>query len=128
MMPLPITSLTAALAAILLLILSFMVSAGRGKAKVNIGDGGDEMLIRRIRAQGNFVEYVPMALILIGLNETAGANATLLWVLSAALLAGRISFAHGINTGMMATRAGGMMLTYLVLLIASITLLIGWFG
>jgi uncharacterized protein len=128
MMSLPITSLTAALAAILLLILSFIVSAGRGKAKVDLGDGGNEMLIRRIRAQGNFVEYVPMALILIGLNEMAGANGTLLWVLAAALLVGRIAFAHGIIASVMATRAGGMMLTYLALLIASVTLLIGWFG
>lgn len=128
MPPLPITSLTAALAALILIVLSFIVSAGRGKAKVDVGDGGNEMLVRRIRAQGNFVEYVPMALILIGLNELAGANATLLWAMAVALLAGRIAFAHGMLASVLATRAGGMLLTYATLLAGAVTLLIGWFG
>ena len=38
------------------------VAKTRGDVRVAIGDGGNTVLQRRIRVQGNFTEYVPMAL------------------------------------------------------------------
>ncbi len=70
---LPVTSLVASLAAIALIVLSISVSLRRMKVDTRIGFGSDEILMRRIRAQGNFTEYVPLVLILLGLAEYRGA-------------------------------------------------------
>ncbi len=58
-----------ALAAIILRTLSINVIVERRKNKVSIGDDGNRTLLRRIRAQGNFIEYTPIFLIsLIGIE------------------------------------------------------------
>ena len=58
-----------ALAAIILYRLSVNVIIERRKNKVSIGDDGNKKLMRRIRAQGNFIEYTPIFLIsLIGIE------------------------------------------------------------
>ena len=59
-MPL-ITPLYAALAAVILIVLSLRVIGARRSHRVAIGDGADEDLARRIRAHGNFTEYTPLA-------------------------------------------------------------------
>lgn len=64
---LPITSTVAAFAAIGLIALSVPVSLRRMAVKQPLGPGDDPALLRRIRAQGNFTEYVPIVLILLGL-------------------------------------------------------------
>ncbi len=73
-MPL-ITPLYAALAAVILIVLSLRVIGARRSRRVAIGDGADEDLARRIRAHGNFTEYAPLALVLILLLELGGAPA-----------------------------------------------------
>jgi len=60
-----VSMITAGLLGILLLFLSGHVIAGRVKFKIDIGDGGNEQMRQRIRAQANFTEYVPLALLLI---------------------------------------------------------------
>ena len=54
----------AAIFAVMLVALSLRVAKTRGDVQIAIGDGGNIVLQRRIRVQGNFVEYVPMALLL----------------------------------------------------------------
>lgn len=130
-MPFPITSLYAGIAALLLVVLSLRVIRARYATRIEIGDGGDPGLIRRIRAQANFVEYVPVALIVIALAEANGAERWLLHALGAGLIVGRV--AHGIGfvatAGPGAGRAIGMLLTYLVLVaggLVAITQAVGW--
>ncbi|NNC55212.1 MAG: hypothetical protein HKO07_05785, partial [Pseudomonadales bacterium] len=53
-----ITLLYAGLLSILLLVLSYRVVQIRRQG-IALGDGGDLTLQRRIRAHGNFTEYVP---------------------------------------------------------------------
>ena len=65
-----VTMITAGILALLLLFLASYVIAGRVKFKIDLGDGGNETIRRRIRAQANFTEYVPVALILMMLVET----------------------------------------------------------
>src|SRR5256885_16360168 len=72
--PIPITALYAGVLGILLVVISARVSVLRAKFKVMFGDGGKEPLMRAIRAQGNFTEYVPLALLLIGMVEWAGTK------------------------------------------------------
>jgi len=54
------------------LTLTSLVFMRRRKLLVALGDAGDLTLLRRIRAQGNFVEWAPLVLILIVLTELQG--------------------------------------------------------
>lgn len=74
--------------------------AGRVRAaqKIMIGDGGNEAMVRRMRAQANFVEYTPFFLILLALVELATGSATWLWAVGAAYILVRIAHAFGMDS------------------------------
>ena len=116
---LPITLATAGALGLIGLTLAFRVTMGRGKHKVYMGDGGNPDMIVLIRTHANFVEYVPLMLVLLGLLEFGGANRTALMVGAAVLVAARISHAIGMG-GPMALRVGGAMATYILLAASSI--------
>ena len=118
-MALPITSLFVAFFTIFLVALSFPVTLRRIKIGAPTGDAPDEILRRRIRAQGNFTEYVPLGLIAIGLVEAAHAPALFVVGLGASLALGRVSHAAGMWTGAAALRVVGMVLTYTALIMAA---------
>ena len=85
-MILPVTMIFAGVAAILNIWLAIRVGQVRGSEEVSIGDGGNEAVIRRMRAHSNYVEFTPFVLILIGGIELAvsGAPAPLcLWIVAA---------------------------------------------
>ena len=94
---LPVVSTVAALAAVALVAMSISVSLRRMKVGVGIGFGEDKLLLRRIRAQGNFTEYVPLALIILALAEYRQAPAGVLWTIAALLVAGRCLHFVGIH-------------------------------
>jgi uncharacterized membrane protein YecN with MAPEG domain len=96
-MLLPITLTLAAAAALLNLWLGIRVSRVRMANKVLHGDGGCDLLMKRMRAQANFVEYTPFVLILFGLVELASGPQTWLWVLALAYVIGRIAHAFGMD-------------------------------
>lgn len=121
---LPITSLVAALAAVSLVALSLPVSMRRMKVGTEIGMGDDPALLRRIRAQGNFIEYVPLGLILLALAEYRAVAAGLLWAIAGLLVVGRLLHATGILSGSTPLRAAGMMATYGALLVGAGALVI----
>lgn len=125
----PVTLFTSAIMGILLVVLSLLVSTTRGKVKVPIGDGagkpGAEALLQAIRAQGNFIEYVPMALILLGATEASGATRLGSEIFAFLLILARISHAIGMREpGANPLRAAGALLTYLVLLGLSVEALL----
>ncbi|MCX7305168.1 MAG: MAPEG family protein [Hyphomicrobiales bacterium] len=119
----PVTSIIAALAAVALVAMSVSVSLRRMKVGVGIGFGEDKILLRRIRAQGNFTEYVPLALIILALAEYRQAPAGVLWTVAILLVAGRCLHFVGILTGTTALRAPGMAGTYGALLVGAGALL-----
>lgn len=92
-----ITALYASLLAPLLILLSLRVIRRRRSVQAAIGDAGDPLLRRRMRVQANFVEYVPMALILLGLAESLHTAPWLLHLFGACLLAGRLAHAIGVS-------------------------------
>src|SRR5262249_28216453 len=96
-LPLPITLATAGVLGFIGLILALRVTMGRAKHKVNMGDGGNPDMIVRMRPHANFVEYVPLMLVLLGLLELGGANRTALMVGAAVLVVARISHAIGMG-------------------------------
>lgn len=108
-----ITPLYAAALTALFVVLSARVITYRRANKVSLGDGGDRVLERRMRAQGNFAEYVPLGLILMLGAELAGAGALWVHATGLLLLAGRLM--HGIGFSFlrqnMLLRVGGMVLT-----------------
>ena len=63
--------MTAGILGLLIVALGLRVSAIRRSAHVSLGDGGNPLLEQRIRAHGNAVETIPIALILLGLAERA---------------------------------------------------------
>nr|WP_242588467.1 MAPEG family protein [Corallococcus macrosporus] len=95
----PVTSLYAALNAFLTLALSINVSAVRTKLKIFRGDGGHAGLGSAIRAHGNNVEQVPLALILLLLAELSGGGSTPLHIFGGALLVARLAHAFGMLRG-----------------------------
>jgi len=109
----------AAVFAMMLVALSLYVAKTRGDVRVPIGDGGNVVLRRRIRVQGNFTEYVPMALILFTFVE--GWPRWLVHGLCLVLLAARLLHAYGIaqEPEDIRLRATGMASTALLLVAAA---------
>ncbi len=113
-MILPISLSAAAAAAFINLWLGIRIGQVRTSEKVSIGDGGNEKVIRRMRAQANFVEFTPFVLILIVLLELATGTSTLLWAAMAVFMVARIVHALGMD-GMAKGRPIGIMLTLLIM-------------
>lgn len=114
-----ITPLYAGLLGLWYLVLSVRVILYRASAKINIGDGGDPMMLRRIRAHGNFSEYVPIILVLMGLLELGHAPAWELHGIGATLLLARLlhGYAFSFTRNWVPGRFGGVVLTFLLLLV-----------
>ena len=123
MTTLPVTSVFTGLAALALALLGLRVAYYRMRARIAYGDQEDRELRRRVRAHGNFIEYVPVGLIALGLIELNGAPKWQVWVLGAAFAIARIAHAAGLLTGVMALRAPGATLTFIVLLVSGAVLL-----
>jgi uncharacterized membrane protein YecN with MAPEG domain len=120
--PVPITSVIAAIFGVMLVFLSLRVGLLRSREKIWFLDGGNEALTRRIRAQGNFIEYVPLALLLVALVELGGGPGSLIWGLGAGLLAARVAHAVGVSrTATSPARSAGTLGTFAVLLVSA-----GW--
>ncbi len=112
-----ITAFYAALLAFLLLFLSARVIAGRRAGGISLGTGGDPAFERRVRAQGNLVEYAPIGLVLLLVLEAGGTGGWILHGLGGMLLVGRVLHAFALSRveGSSFGRAGGMVLTLAML-------------
>ncbi len=113
----------AAAAALVNIWLAMRIGKMRGSAKVSIGDGGNEALIRRMRAQANFIEQTPITLVLVGLVELAGKGGQWLAPACALFIIGRIAHAYGMDDGFKPGRGIGMltaMLFQLVLIVVAV--------
>lgn len=81
----------------------------------------DGMLQRKVRAFGNFMEYVPLALLFILTLEFMNSQVWLLWLLGSTLTVGRVAHAWGIikTYGPSPGRAVGFFLTWFVYLVGA---------
>ena len=125
---LPVTSIIAALAALLYIALAMRVIGVRRSDKVSLGDAANKTLETRIRQHGNFNEYVPLALILMAIAELQNAPRMLLIVLGLAILGGRLAHVYGLENMHNAVgrklRTYGMLSTFLSLVVLSLTLVL----
>jgi len=115
MLILPVTLCTAGAAAVINFWLGLRISRLRLTEKIFVGDGGDDRLVRRMRAQLNFAEYVPLILVLLALVELAAGTSIWLWGVGFALVLGRILHAFGMD-GWGLGRRIGIALTMLTML------------
>jgi uncharacterized membrane protein YecN with MAPEG domain len=124
----PVTLGTAGILGLLYMYLSARVVMARASSKIMIGDGAQAeaapeaaKLQVACRAHGNFAEYVPLALILMGGIEMAGASHWFLMLLAILLIASRV--AHPIGMSRPAPnpfRAGGAAATWVVIVLESL--------
>lgn len=77
------------------IVLMYRVGQVRISKKIDLGDGGDELMMSRVRAHGNFSETVP--LLLLGMLAMAALKSPIwaLHVVGAGLVIGRILHAMG---------------------------------
>jgi hypothetical protein len=88
--------LTAIYAAILTFVyvkLTLNVINLRRQNEVSLGDGGREDLQQAIRSHGNFAEYVPLGLILLGCLEANHIHWTIVLLLGGVFTTGRLFYA-----------------------------------
>src|SRR6185369_9341007 len=118
----PITAFYAGLLGLLVLVLAFRVVAVRRATAIGLGDGGNALLLSRIRIHGNFAEYVPLALLLMLLLEVNGGSPRVLHALGVALVVGRLAHAQGLSQsgGVSAGRLVGNVLTWTVIAVTAI--------
>ena len=116
-MLLPVTLSSAAAAGILAIWLMLRVGQVRTSEKVSVGDGGNEKVLRRMRAHANFVESAPFVVLLIGAIEAAGKGGAWLPYVAALYFIGRILHGFGMEGGSLGWgRSVGIIVTLLVLL------------
>jgi uncharacterized membrane protein YecN with MAPEG domain len=122
---LTITPIYIALLGILFIPFTMRVGLYRVKNKINLGDGQDEKLIKLARGQGNFIESVPLAVVLLLVMEVLGAGSVWLHTLGVLLVGGRSLHYLGITgLGHLLCRPVGMLATLSVYLVSSVWILL----
>jgi hypothetical protein len=116
-----VTPIYAGLLALLFFVLSLRVTQLRGHGG-SLGDGGNPALLRRIRGHGNFAEYVPFILLMIGMLELSHFSTYLLHGLGVTLVVARVLHAYALSftERFKFGRYWGTALTFLLLLVCGI--------
>ena len=99
MMILEITPLYAMPLAILMFALWLQVVKARAARNVSIGHADDPALHEKIRRHGNFIEYVPLVLLLMLMAELRGGNDTALHGAGGLLVLSRVLHPFGLRAG-----------------------------
>lgn len=99
LMTLPITLSAVAAAALINIWLSIRCGQVRTAEKVSVGDGGNDKLIRRMRAHANFNENTPIVLVMIAALEFAHTGSTALAAVAGVFMLGRVAHGLGMEGG-----------------------------
>ena len=118
-----------ALSCLILSKLSINIIKLRRQNKVSFGDDGDRTLMRRIRAQANFIEYTPIFLLsLIGIEWLAVENIPYYFlyinIVGSLFIIGRILHALSLYEKKVMHRKTGMIITFVSLQLNGILLLV----
>lgn len=122
-MTLPVTLATAGAAALVNLWLAVRILRIRFGQKILYGDGGDQRLAARMRAQLNFAEYTPLILILIAAIEWSAGSSIWLAGAGALYIAGRIAHPIGMD-GFLPARQFGTVVTLALTAVLGLTALV----
>ena len=119
----------AAACAIINTWLAMRISPLRQAHGISVGDGGNELLARRMRAQLNFVENTPWVLALVAGIELAGRGGRVLPVVAAVYVLARVAHPFGMDGKVRSARTVGTLLTttiQIALAIWAVTIAAGW--
>lgn len=123
-----LTATLSTAAALAILSIWLMMRTGRVRMQESIlhGDGGNPILLRRMRAQLNFVETAPFILALVALVELAGKGGAWLPYVAGIYVIARVSHALGMDRDdANKLRMFGVLVTMLTLLgLATVAVLI----
>lgn len=123
------------------LYLSFNVISTRRSLKVTLGDGGNSMVVRAVRAHANFAEYVPFSIILVIILAIVSEPITIDKIkamspmphgLFLTLIFARLCHAYGMLVQetkakpSMQMRMIGMILTFAVIGLSGLILILNW--
>jgi uncharacterized membrane protein YecN with MAPEG domain len=123
----PVFFVCAGLLGLLAVTLTVSVGRLRMQKKIYLGDGGDPEMLAAIRAHGNFMEYVPLCLLLIYVVSDFYA----FWyvaALSLVLLLSRVLHAGGLLGFIPLGRTLGASGTTLILAVTSAMLIMSGFN
>lgn len=98
-MQIPITLLYVSIFAIFALVLSFRAGGFRGKSGISVlfGEPANMELAERVRTHQNFLEYVPIFLIVFAAIELNGGSSIFLYVVGDLMIIARIAHAIGLK-------------------------------
>ena len=119
----PFTLLAASVLGLILVVLSLEIVRLRVKTKVSLGTGPEERsaLVVAVRAHGNFVEHVPLSLILLGLLEREAVGVTTIAGLAGVLVVSRLLHIIGIGIkGVNPFRSIGVLLQWAFFIVAAL--------
>jgi uncharacterized membrane protein YecN with MAPEG domain len=121
-----ISLIYAALLGLIFVALSFRVIRHRVGTRVVFGDGGNTQLSIAIRTHGNFIEYVPLALLLIMGVELVQYPSSIVHSLGIVLVLARLGHILGLASqkGVGMGRPAGTIATLLVLVLSSAMILL----
>lgn len=127
---LTVTGLYASILALFLVALAFHIIKLRFKFQVGLGDGGEKPLIKAIRIHGNFIEYIPLALILLASYELNGGDDLYLHIAGIILVTGRVLHTMGLSKTMGSSlpRQIGMLSTFAVLSVLAVLNVFAFIG
>lgn len=124
MTPIQAAALWIGLNAIFLIYVSFRVGQVRTSTKTNLGDGGNDDMVKAIRTQGNYIEYAPAALLGLFVLASLDLGSTWIHALGAVFLFARISHLLGLGMGVWPKgRFVGTLGTMLTLLATAVLLI-----
>ncbi len=112
--PIPVTAIFTGLLALMLVGVSIRVTVLRAKKKITLFDGGDKELGAAIRVQGNFIEYVPMALALMGMIEWMGTKHWVVYLFGLLLVVARLAHAWGLYSNVFQARVVGTTVSWIL--------------
>ncbi|WP_439532742.1 MAPEG family protein [Polymorphobacter sp.] len=120
------TLVSAGLCGLIFFWLSMRVVRVRLSSKVSLGDGGDSVLLGRIRAHANFAEYVPFLLVLLlAIELSLKATPNTLWLAALALPVVRLAHAIGMDRPAPNNyRAAGALGTWVLIAVLSVWALV----
>lgn len=115
-----------ALLALMGFILTVRVILVRRGEKIALGDGANRLLLKRIRAHGNFCENAPFLIAILILLALLSSPEWLVHLVGLMGLTGRVLHAIGLSktSGPSFGRVAGMVLTFGALIVGALALLV----
>jgi len=122
-MAIPVTGLYAGLFALMLVTLSMRISRMRESKGIELLTGDDAEMARAVRAHGNFIEYVPLLLVLMAAMELNGIAPYVIHLFGTLMLVSRIAHVSALrrSSKMGKLRVMAMLGTFAALILAGLT-------